>query len=99
MPSFVLWAIARYQLGNAFTPRAEARALVTGGLYRRLRHPIYTFGLCVTVGMVVYAAIPVLAMVPAALGALQVIRIRREERVLEDAFGDDYRSYREDTWF
>jgi protein-S-isoprenylcysteine O-methyltransferase Ste14 len=29
----------------------------------------------------------------------QMIRARREERVLEAAFGDAYREYRRTTWF
>jgi len=29
----------------------------------------------------------------------QMVRARREARVLEAAFGDDYRAYRRKTWF
>lgn len=99
VPSFLLWAVARYQLGTAFTPRARATTLVTHGLYRHLRHPIYTFGLCVTLGLVVFTALPLLSLIPVFLGIVQLRRVRREERVLTNAFGDDYRRYRATTWF
>jgi protein-S-isoprenylcysteine O-methyltransferase Ste14 len=29
----------------------------------------------------------------------QYFRIKREEQVLEAAFGDDYRAYKSKTWF
>jgi protein-S-isoprenylcysteine O-methyltransferase Ste14 len=40
----VLWISARLQLGQSFTVRARATALVTTGLYSKIRHPIYLFG-------------------------------------------------------
>ena len=42
--SFALWMVARVQLGKSFSVRAQARALVTTGLYSKFRHPIYLFG-------------------------------------------------------
>src|SRR5207237_1363855 len=52
IPSLSLWALARYQLGDAFTGRAEARVLVTHGLYSRIRNPIYLFGQLLLLGIV-----------------------------------------------
>lgn len=99
VPSFVLWALARHQLGDAFTGRAEARRLVTHGLYARIRHPIYLFAECTAVGIIIFMDLPwlLLLLIPAV--AWQVTRARREDRVLEAAFGDSFRSYRARTWF
>jgi protein-S-isoprenylcysteine O-methyltransferase Ste14 len=33
------------------------------------------------------------------LVAIQVVRARQEAKVLEARFGDEYREYREKTWF
>jgi hypothetical protein len=33
VPSFFLWMLARHQLGDSFAVRAEAKKLVTHGLY------------------------------------------------------------------
>jgi protein-S-isoprenylcysteine O-methyltransferase Ste14 len=34
-----------------------------------------------------------------AIVVIQTVRARKEARVLESKFGDDYRSYRSRTWF
>ena len=39
-----LWFLALRQLGSSFALLAEARSLVTGGLYAKIRHPVYVFG-------------------------------------------------------
>ena len=99
IPSFVLWSAGRWQLGSSFTPRAEARWLVTRGLYRRIRHPIYVFAECIIAGILTFIGHPVLWLVSALLIPWQIVRARAEERVLEDTFGDAYRAYRDSTWF
>jgi len=95
------WLIATVQLGSNFTPRAEARALVTQGLYSKIRNPIYFFGGVLILGITLYLSSPwwvplVLAVV---LVPLQVRRAKIEARVLEAKFGDAYRRYRRKTWF
>src|SRR5271170_8058348 len=44
IPAFFLWMLARYQIGDSFAVLAEARKLVTHGIYSKIRHPIYVFG-------------------------------------------------------
>jgi protein-S-isoprenylcysteine O-methyltransferase Ste14 len=99
IPSFVLWAIARRQLGASFTGRAEARTLVTHGLYSKIRNPIYVFGTLLLIGQCVfYGQFWLLLLLP-VLMAGQVRRARNEARVLDAAFGEAYRVYRTKTWF
>ncbi|MGH9393391.1 MAG: hypothetical protein ACRD1E_04420 [Terriglobales bacterium] len=40
VPAFVLFLLARIQLGQAFSVRAKATALVTTGIYARIRNPV-----------------------------------------------------------
>jgi protein-S-isoprenylcysteine O-methyltransferase Ste14 len=91
--------VARYQLGKSFSVKAEAHKLVTSGLYSRIRNPIYMFGMVLITGMILILGRPVgwFVLVAAIVG--QTIRARREARVLETAFGDEYREYRRKTWF
>jgi protein-S-isoprenylcysteine O-methyltransferase Ste14 len=98
-PSFLLWALARHQLGDSFTARAEARRLVTTGLYARIRNPIYLFAECMALGIIIFLGQPLLLLVWVPAVAWQIRRSRTESRVLEDAFGDEYRRYRSRTWF
>ena len=49
---FVLWSTARFQLGASFAVTAQARKLVTRGLYSKIRNPIYVFGSCAIAGLI-----------------------------------------------
>lgn len=91
-------AIARYQLGNSFSIRPEAHKLVTTGLYSKIRNPIYVFGMVLITGVILVFQRPVLLIFLPILAIAQTIRARREARVLEAAFGDEYREYRRRTW-
>jgi protein-S-isoprenylcysteine O-methyltransferase Ste14 len=96
---FALWFTARRQLGKSFSVRPEARALVTTGLYSRFRNPIYLFG-GVAYGGVLIAwgkLVPLLVFV-VGYPLFQFVRARRENAVLEKAFGDEYRRYKARTW-
>jgi protein-S-isoprenylcysteine O-methyltransferase Ste14 len=92
-------ASARYQLGKSFSLRAEARELVTGGVYSKIRNPIYVFGLLMVAGIVLALHRPMLWILVPIIAIMQTLRARREAQVLEAAFGDAYREYRRKTWF
>jgi protein-S-isoprenylcysteine O-methyltransferase Ste14 len=94
-----LWLTARWQLGSAFSAGAEARRLVTGGLYSKLRHPIYVFGTVSFLLIVLALQGPPALVTWVVVAAIQVVRARREDRVLEAAFGSEYAAYRDSTWF
>lgn len=95
---FALWLTARVQLGSSFSARAQARTLVTTGLYARLSHPIYLFGFIAYAGVFLIWGrwIPFLCFL--LINSIQVVRLRKEERVLEEAFGEEYRQYKARTW-
>ena len=97
--AFPLWVAARIQLGPAFSLTPQARGLVTSGLYAKLRHPVYTFGTIAALGALLALQIWPLFAIGVALVPITLLRLRREEQVLAAAFGDEYRRYREKTWF
>jgi protein-S-isoprenylcysteine O-methyltransferase Ste14 len=99
IPALVLWMLARYQLGSSFAVRAEAKKLVTHGLYSKLRNPIYLFGGLAFLGLFVAMGWYIGIVVFVIINLGQYMRIRREEQVLEAAFGEDYRAYKSRTWF
>jgi protein-S-isoprenylcysteine O-methyltransferase Ste14 len=96
---FVLWTTARVQLGKSFTVSAQAKQLVTGGLYSRIRNPIYVFGSCVILGLILVLGRPIFLLIFLVVIPLQIWRARKESSVLEAAFGEQYRKYRALTWF
>ncbi len=90
--------LARYQLGASFSVSAKARQLVTSGIYSKIRNPIYVFGLVMLAGVALVLQEPAFWIVLAFAVILQTIRARQEAKVLEDAFGEQYREYRRKTW-
>jgi len=96
---FVLWTIARFQLGASFAVQAVARRLVTRGLYSKIRNPIYVFGSCVLAGAILLFGKPIWLLIFAGVIPLQIWRAGKESAVLEAAFGDEYRKYKAGTWF
>jgi protein-S-isoprenylcysteine O-methyltransferase Ste14 len=100
LPSLALLILARIQLGGSFSVGAKAQALVTHGLYSRIRNPIYIFGGLTIAGVFLFFGVPkLLWALLAALIPLQIYRARKEEQVLAARFGDEYRAYKAQTWF
>ena len=99
VPGFILWMVARYQLGHSFTVRARATTLVTTGLYSKIRHPIYFFAAFAFGGMFIAwgKLFPLIGYL--VVYSSQILRVLKEEKVLEDAFGDEWRHYKARTWF
>jgi len=96
---FVLWTTARFQLGRSLTVSAQAKQLVTRGLYSKIRNPIYVFGSGVIAGLILVLRRPVWLLAFLIVIPLQIWRARKESAVLEASFGEEYRRYRAGTWF
>jgi protein-S-isoprenylcysteine O-methyltransferase Ste14 len=91
--------LSRYTLGRSFSIAPKATALVTSGIYSRIRNPIYISGMIFLIGVVLIVERLKLLAVLLVLIPMQIIRARREAAVLEKKFGDAYREYRKRTWF
>lgn len=91
--------LARLQLGDSFSVTAQAHHLVTHGLYSRIRNPIYVFGGLLLVGFSMSTQVPAILIILVAVIPAQILRARKESKVLEEKFGDEYRQYRAGTWF
>jgi protein-S-isoprenylcysteine O-methyltransferase Ste14 len=98
-PAFLLFVAARIELGRAFSVRAKATTLVTTGVYSRIRNPIYFFGAIFILGVIVWLGRLWLLLIFVVMIPLQVVRSRKEERVLTEKFGAAYLDYKKKTWF
>jgi protein-S-isoprenylcysteine O-methyltransferase Ste14 len=87
-------------IGTGITPTSATRKehkLVTHGIYRWIRHPLYTVGssLFISFGMMAdswfVAALGILTFI------LMAIRTPKEEANLIEKFGDEYREYMKQT--
>jgi len=76
----------------------EQQQLVTGGPYAWVRHPLYTNGLALFLGLALMQAswFGLLTTFVALVG-IAVVVIPREERALEARFGAQFRAYRART--
>jgi len=94
-----LWGYAT--LFRSFSIVPEARALVTHGPFRWVRHPIYLGQFLAQAGIWLFFAADHGGWIAYYLGfcVLQLVRIGWEERVLEAAFGDAYRAFRRRSWW
>jgi len=99
LASVPLMALARVQLGKAFSVAPKATTLVTHGLYSKIPHPLFVFLDLALLGVVTALRQTWLVGPWLALVALHAWAARREARVLESAFGDAYRQYRARTWW
>lgn len=93
----LVWASA-HELGKQWRLEAALSAdhkLIQTGPYRWMRHPIYTsmFGMLMATGAA-YTWWPMWVAGGAVFLAGTEIRVRAEERLLEEHFQDEFRKYR-----
>ena len=96
---FGLLTVARVQLGHSFSVTPQARALVTTGVYRKIRNPVYVFSAIGIAGFVLYVGRPMWLLLFLALLPMQILRAQAEGRILEAVFGEEYRAWKRQTWF
>ncbi len=98
--SLALYAWSRATLGRAWSSPLqthEEQHLVTTGPYARIRHPIYLALLGFLTGIALIAANGFLIVVLAFSIMDLSLRMRAEEQMMIDEFGEDYRAYMQKT--
>jgi protein-S-isoprenylcysteine O-methyltransferase Ste14 len=83
-------------LRRAFAIMGEARELITHGIYRYVRHPLYTGHFIMFLGSLLLRLHPVTVGIYVLFCIGQTVRARIEERKLMTAF-TEYGSYRKQT--
>jgi len=91
------WYLARGGMKAVFRTEREKPEVISTGVFRIVRHPIYTGALLFYLG----ATCITLSIASAALWLVIVVFYylisRYEERILEDTFGEDYAAYKKQT--
>ena len=99
LASVPLMALARVQLGKAFSVAPKATTLVTHGLYSKIPHPLFVFLDVALLGLAIAIRRRWLVAAWLVLVAVHAWAAAREAKVLARAFGDSYREYRARTWW
>ena len=87
-------------IGSSITPTSATRKehrLVTNGIYRYIRHPLYTFGASMFISFGMMADSWYIAVLGILTFILMAIRTPKEEANLIEKFGDEYRNYMKRT--
>lgn len=96
-------ALARFRkAGTRPEPWQPASRFVAEGAYRRTRNPMYLGMALVQLGIgLALLSLGTLLTLPAAMLAIRLYVIRREEAYLHRRFGDEYRRYQAQVprWF
>jgi protein-S-isoprenylcysteine O-methyltransferase Ste14 len=82
------------QKGTTIKPFESSTYLVQSGLFRLSRNPIYLGMIAVLIGVWMWlgSLLPVV-VIPAFTWVIQENFIKAEEKMLEDKFGEEYRTY------
>ena len=96
--ALIIWV--QLELGRQFSPQLQLRQehqLITSGPYSRVRHPLYTalFGFGLSLALVSANLFFVGFFVLSLVGL--VLRVPKEEGMLLEQFGEQYRQYMQRT--
>ena len=99
LAGIVLLFVALRTLGKSIqinpAPRADA-TLVTHGVYRRFRHPMYTAIVLILIGLVARGATPAAAVIAAATIGFLLVKAVYEEKLLSARY-PEYEAYKQST--
>jgi protein-S-isoprenylcysteine O-methyltransferase Ste14 len=94
--AMIIWSRRAFQAaGTPIRPLTESTVLICHGFYRWSRNPMYLGTVLLIAGVaILLGTLAPLLVVIVVFAVLQEGFIRREERLLDDTFGDRYRAYR-----
>ena len=96
----LLWVVAMWSLGSSLAVLPGTEKLVTKGLYRIFRHPIYMGIVLTLTGLfVACGSVPSLIYVLVVVVPLNIFRAKAEEKVLLEQLGPAYQKYMGSTFF
>lgn len=95
----VIMLSSRYQLnrhsyGGGSLSEEKEQTLLTEGMFKHIRHPIYAGGLIITIGLeLAFRSLIMLSLHTLIFVIIFRDRMQREETVLLNKFGDEYQEY------
>jgi protein-S-isoprenylcysteine O-methyltransferase Ste14 len=100
LASLGFWSWTQVALGKEWSPQLQLREehhLVTTGPYTRIRHPLYTAMLGYGTSLALVTANWVFVVLAVAVIAGLFARVPREEQMMIEEFGEEYKAYMQRT--
>ncbi len=95
----IFWIKSLRDIGSSFSASAKAKKLVMTGMYSKFRHPIYYSRILMDIGLVISTLKIWIFLIIFVIFLIQLVRIRREEKILIKRFGKKYLKYKKRTLF
>jgi protein-S-isoprenylcysteine O-methyltransferase Ste14 len=96
MIGFGIMIVAQVTLGRFYSSTLiirEHHQLITHGIYHFIRHPIYLGLILISTGIPIFSSSLPGLLIMFGLIPVVLMRIKLEERLLIEEFGDSYRAY------
>ena len=91
------WVLARKGMKAVFGTPREGPELISSGVFRWVRHPIYTGALMLYLGCILMTLSLSSAVLWLPILAFYIYLCRYEESILTEEFGNDYLQYKKKT--
>jgi protein-S-isoprenylcysteine O-methyltransferase Ste14 len=98
--SLIFWIWAQTALDRQWSPQLQLQSghrVVSTGPYARIRHPIYTAMVGWAAGFALVTASWIFVAFAVLMPVFLFLRVPREEQMMLDQFGEEYRKYMERT--
>ncbi len=98
--SLAFWTWTQVTLDTRWSAQLQLRAdhqLATNGPYARIRHPLYAAMFAWAVALAVLTANWLFVALAVLSIAGTLVRIPKEEKMMSEAFGDEYKAYMQRT--
>jgi protein-S-isoprenylcysteine O-methyltransferase Ste14 len=96
----VFWIYSQARLDKYWSPQLQIQKehkIITSGPYRVIRHPIYTAMFIWVIGLALFTANLVFALLALLTIMVLILRVPKEEKMMIGQFGDEYKKYMQIT--
>jgi len=94
---FAAWILARGGMKEVFGTEREKPEVINTGVFRAVRHPIYTGAILFYLGAILITLSLLSAAFWLIIIAAYILIARYEEQILTEEFGEEYTAYRKQT--
>jgi protein-S-isoprenylcysteine O-methyltransferase Ste14 len=95
----MLWIYGRFSLGTTYSLLPQAKSIISTGMYSKISHPLYFSQMITLGGFILFMGQGEMWILFVFILCIQFYRIKQEEKILTEEFGNQYWEYKKSTWF